>query len=315
MDAVCCTGKILYYRLTIEADALNFMVAFEMTFDCKLCVETFSSQSRLVKHYKLRHGHFAKLIPLPCIRANCQSQFRSVSSWNHHRSLCRLSFEGMGTFFRCVVASCNEKCSTFALFNKHLKSHLDACQVIACPFLNCEKTFSVWENFRLHKRRHHGDVEYLKPNIRANALHDAQRPSCSGEANISVNTDCDATADSVETLAENENESVSEHDIFSKITMFLLQLQVIENIPASTIQNIVDSFGELFHLTLDEIRQKCKDVLSNFGISAEIADILSDSFSSSTVDDCLLSNEGILSTHKRRQTYFLKNMEHVAPSN
>lgn len=168
-----------------------------------------------------------------------------------------------------------------------------------------------YKNFCNHRRRRHDDAEPLKDEIIG------KKNLKQSETAISDGSDVPLLSQSF-LLDESSDEDdeytcVTEDDAFYSIASFALRLQAIENIPAVTIQNIIDSLGEIIHLTLSEIQQKCKMIMVNSGISCDTINSLSDCFASTTVETSLLSNGGRLATHKRRELFFTKNFAHVAP--
>ena len=101
------------------------------------------------------------------------------------------------------------------------------------------------------------------------------------------------------------------------IAQILLKMKVKLNVSQRAIQEIVQDMNSIHDLAKADVRNAiaafCNDRGMDNEIAQEISDIVydSDPFSKYTSNTC--KQKGILSSNKRRDTFFKRNLKHVAP--
>lgn len=140
---------------------------------CKLC--TFSSAIKvyLLRHYRLHHGQYSTVSPLPCLHHNCMCTFSSFNALKIHmsrvhrpnvvdRRVAGNDSHGMVNMsaFHCPLCDFKQPFDERAMFF-HLRGHLKLRQTVPCPFRDCTFKSNVYSTYNSHKcREHHNASDY-----------------------------------------------------------------------------------------------------------------------------------------------------------
>lgn len=125
---------------------------------CKDCCRRNYKIDQLLKHYRLKHGHFGRRHPYPCTYSNCPCTFKT---WNALRShLCRSHVDQTSqrsvdcTTFSCHHCSCSDIAS-LREFSTHVNSHLKRHETICCMFDSCSFRTNIYGTYQTHRTRKH----------------------------------------------------------------------------------------------------------------------------------------------------------------
>lgn len=275
---------------------------------CKLCNENFSSPTLLYKHYKIRHACHAGVRPLPCLQPNCLRTFRSFSSFKNHRSICKTTTSEYLIFYSCIRPDCTELFDSSSGFLSHLRKHVKFKQEVLCPFQGCVETLYDYGEFCYHQFKNHSGSYEFKETVCVHKQSEIPEPLATTSKQC-VNSESEILPE----FFADENVDFNQNDILQRLSTFLLQLQVIDGLSASCLQSIVSEINELTQLTLDDVRYKCQKLVSELGISDPESKLKLDEIFASPIVEVLSGRDGLLSTNKRRQAYFTKNLPHVGP--
>ena len=128
-----------------------------MEWQCKLCKFVASSKGGLLKHYRLRHGHFGCGHLLPCINLNCSCSFKTWSSLRSHLTRAHKSEETESQqdviAFKCKI--CDSKFPNTKDYFHHINSHLKRLETIVCVFDGCEFKTNIYGTYATHRSRKH----------------------------------------------------------------------------------------------------------------------------------------------------------------
>ena len=132
-------------------------IVLKMDWECKLCKFESSTQTVLLKHYRLHHGHGGER--LACIHQDCFCSFKTWGSLRSHLSR-KHSHETQekvrsaeSLSFACQ--SCTSAISTEKEFFEHLGRHLKKHETVTCVFKNCNFSTNIYGTFASHRSRKH----------------------------------------------------------------------------------------------------------------------------------------------------------------
>lgn len=114
-----------------------------MNWICKFCTFSSANQRSIIRHYKLKHGHYNRSCPLPCIYNDCVCSFKTqVALKNHllkHESVVHQSQPAVVAHgsqsnvvthrLKCELCDFSEPC-TLKQYFVHLGSHLKSKETI-----------------------------------------------------------------------------------------------------------------------------------------------------------------------------------------
>lgn len=63
---------------------LPCIVTVSMKWTCKLCSYSSSNQRTITRHYTLKHRHFSRFCPLPCLYKDCVCTFKKQIDLKRH---------------------------------------------------------------------------------------------------------------------------------------------------------------------------------------------------------------------------------------
>lgn len=128
-----------------------------MQWTCKYCTFVSPKRGQLLKHYRLTHGGFTRISPIPCLHQECICTFKTFNALKVHLSRLHphvTNEKDDVQTFNCQVCEFNEPCSESDFFT-HLRKHLKLMQKVQCPYLACDFVTNVYSTFNTHKSRNH----------------------------------------------------------------------------------------------------------------------------------------------------------------
>lgn len=95
-----------------------------MKWNCKYC--RFESSNQLIlRHYKLKHEHYARIFPLPCIHQDCPCTFKTEIALKKHLTQHRRNVhETVTACIKCDLCHFSEPCNVKQYFSR-LRSHFN----------------------------------------------------------------------------------------------------------------------------------------------------------------------------------------------
>ncbi len=134
----------------------------------------------------------------------------------------------------CNLDLCSAKCETQTQFYSHLKVHIKEGRRVACPFKQCDTSFTVIFTFTSHMSRKHKNVSEV------NLTESIVSTACVTEAESSQNIDSNITDEHIYVAGNIEHLEVSPENIdeslfFLNLALFYLKLQAKLLLPSSVI--------------------------------------------------------------------------------
>lgn len=133
-----------------------------MQWKCKLCTYTSEKRAQLLKHYRISHGTYSRIVPVPCLHTECPCTFKSFNALKVHLSKIHSqhripessSSSRALVSYKCHVCDLTELCSESDYF-AHLRTHLRNNEKVQCPFKDCSFETNVYSTFNAHKSKAH----------------------------------------------------------------------------------------------------------------------------------------------------------------
>ncbi len=195
----------------------------------------------------------------------------------------------------CKIEGCSFVAANFSALCSHLKIHIRDGKKVYCPYDNCCKYFRVRSSFSAHISRKHTQVATAQMSSPSEII------SGTPEYNLCLSTtDC-----------HEEEESV-EHDSFlHNLAQLYLKMHAKMQLPANTIQYIIEGFQHVHTSSLADFFDKLKGKLLELNIPQTKIDQIIHSLSKE--DLFTLYNEGPLRSDKTRKTFYKQHFEYTEP--
>lgn len=123
----------------------------------KFCRFSTANQRSIIRHYKLKHGHYSRSCPLPCIYSDCVCSFKTqVALKNHllkHETVTGRPQDAMAHGISIVTYRLHcEQCEfsesyTLKDYFVHLRVHLKNKEILKCPFQRCLFKSDVYSTY------------------------------------------------------------------------------------------------------------------------------------------------------------------------
>ncbi|KAF3842313.1 hypothetical protein F7725_024264, partial [Dissostichus mawsoni] len=84
-----------------------------MKWKCKFCTFSSANQRSIIRHYKLKHGHYGRYCPLPCIYSDCVCSFKTQVALKNHLLKHETGTNPLGFLSRSGPFGTDHKRSTF----------------------------------------------------------------------------------------------------------------------------------------------------------------------------------------------------------
>lgn len=145
-----------------------------MHWKCKYCLFSSEKRAQLFKHYRLKHGSYARTTPIPCLHTDCLCSFKSFNALKVHltRNHSHEVHDGQTSgadeipvIFNRPLCNFEEPCTD--LFFSHLRQHLKSKETVKCPYENCIFESNLYSTFNAHKCKDHRlpSQKRLKPDF------------------------------------------------------------------------------------------------------------------------------------------------------
>ena len=223
-----------------------------MFWKCKYCLHSCEKRAQLFKHYRLKHGSYARTEPFPCLYQECLCTFRSLNALNVHLSRVHTKTPQQSADvprrFSCLSCGFAESCSESNFFTHLHSAHLKVHHKIRCPYKDCNFESSVYSTFKAHKSKVHREQNWteFKPEIIGDDI-------VSHDRDVAQEQMLDA--DDVEDLEE-VSEVTSDQDLHDlekqlehNLASLLLKMQTVLNIPESAVQEVMQQLCQLNKLS------------------------------------------------------------------
>ncbi|KAG9264843.1 hypothetical protein AMEX_G21178 [Astyanax mexicanus] len=281
---------------------------------CKDCDAEEATRSQLLKHYRLKHGHFGRRHPYPCTYSNCPCTFKT---WNALRShLCRSHFDQTSqrsvdcTTFSCHHCSCNDIASLrdyFAHVNSHLKRH----ETISCIFDNCSFQTNIYGTYQTHKNRKHKKftLNDFKEGIVKNGTTDSL---CSaGDACLRESEVLDVEVEDNALVPQQDN---FQQIIEEKLAFVLLKLENCFHVPSSAVDELLNELQYLIS-SASFSNNIVSDFFNNHNLQIDqlLIKELGSVICSSNPLSKALGKDGPLATYFKRKQYYKDHFNIVDP--
>jgi len=227
-------------------------------FSCQICGQQSATSVAYVRHIRI-HSNIPNLV-LQCCMPNCQRTFKKCAGLKGHIFVKQRSIRLVD--LTCHVSSCRAKCDSLTEFYSHLKVHIKEGQTIACPFKQCDKTFTVISTFTSHLSRKHKrseEVNLTDSVIGLAGVSGSSGPHGHGDSDLQCDVEIDAAdnADHLEFSPENIEDSL----FLRNLALFYLKLQAKLLLPASTIQTIIEDMQSIDDLSQSQLFSKLDEKL------------------------------------------------------
>lgn len=285
-----------------------------MLWKCKYCSFSCEKRAQLFKHYRLKHGTYARTEPIPCLHDECLCTFKSFNALNVHLSSihaktsaqqpavkCRLSCQSCG-----FIACCSESDFFSHLHSAHLKVH----HKIRCPFKDCNFESSVYSTFKAHKSKMHGQQNWtmFKSEIIGGYIQSQEEDVEQEQMSDADDHVEDSEVTSGHALVDLEQQL--EHNVAS----LLLKMQAVLHIPESSVQEVIQQLFQIDELSKPILQNRVRAVLKKHytdideSVVKEIINVVSESSMAAH-----FSQGGPLGTAKKREAYVRREFPMVNP--
>lgn len=204
-------------------------------------------------------------------------------------------------FFTCPLSDFKKPFSKATLFG-HLRGHLRNHEMVKCPFRNCNYSTNAYTSFNAHKSRYYRESSDFDLRVLAAENVSDQVLTTEGGSVGEGNVECENT----EELDLLEMESQCDTDSLQlNLASLFLKMQSILHVSDMVSQEIVD---HLLKKTIREVLQIHDVMVSEMTLDAVVSAVIDSNILVSST-----AKGGILSTTKRRKTFFEKNYPVVIP--
>lgn len=295
---------------------------------CKYCVFSCDKRGHLLKHYRLKHGSYARSQPFPCLYQECLCTFKSFNSLKIHLSRFHTisqeqqSVRPFQVKLRCQLCDFLEPCQDTEYFAHLRRRHLKDHQSVQCPFQGCSFESKVYSTFSSHKSKHHRNhnetmfkpelVVRIGSNENDDSIRDAQQ--CSHQM-ISEELDQDNVTDDVSGEASETEIQDLAQQLEHNLAALFLKMQTTLHIPETSVQEVIQQLCQIVHLSQPLLHKNVKAVLQkHFGhISESVVKDVVESVAENNILTKSCGKNGSLATSKRRASYVMSNFALVMP--
>lgn len=285
--------------------------------NCKLCDFTSAIKVQLLRHYRLFHGQYSTVSPLPCLYNNCMCTFSTFNSLKVHMSKDHVEKKVVGRHsldlsinqaFHCPVCDFRQPFIERDM-NNHLRRHLRQKETVPCPFRACKFKTNVYSTYNAHKcREHHSTSNYDEAVVVQNG------------STVSQDNDVECQPaefpDETETVTEIfSSKNGLEEQLQYNLAAFFLKMQTLLHVSQRATQEIIEHIDQLFTLAQPVVRESIIKILKkhNCTITDTLVSDIVQAVSESNILHKSVTSEGPLSTAKRRKTYYEEKFPFVKP--
>lgn len=283
--------------------------------ECKLCRFETSTQTGLLRHYRLRHGHGGEL--LPCIHQHCFCSFKTWGSLRSHLSRnhshkVQESVRSETLSFTCQCCSTSAISSERELF-VHLSHHLKKYETVVCVFKNCDFSTNIHGTFASHKSRKH--TPHTLQDFKDNVL----KMNCASSSNADDHSirEVQDVELSVTDDGDGDDDIKDRPNILEKkIALLFLKLESIFNVSNRCIDEVIEELHFISHSASGPmIKNIIKSCLAKHNCEfdeAVVSDVVTELSNANTLATTL-SHSGPLSTAYKRRAFFKEQFGVVEP--
>ena len=292
-----------------------------MDWKCKLCAVSSDTRAQLFKHYRLKHSHYSRVSPLPCLYTSCICTFPSFNALKihlsrFHKDTCRAGASGGAqaghTVFTCPLCDFKQPFSEATLFS-HLRGHLKNHENVTCPFKNCSYCTNVYSSFNAHKSRMHAGSSDFCDDIVSREGDSA--PLSTADLDGEDPTQCQDAETFDFPEVDGCDTSQLRAQLHHNLSSLFLKMQTILHVSNMAAQEIVDHLVQIFSLSQPLIKDAIKEILQRHNVSpteAILSDLVNTVMDTNVFVSATAEGEELSST-KRRKTFIEKNYPVVMP--
>lgn len=291
-------------------------------FVCKLCHLHYSSLRAYAHHYRFHRNE--NNINFPCVVKGCLQSFASYNNFARHVSsshsearhaLQSTHFSNAAVKLKCNVLLCQQECSDYTKFVKHLKQHLVVGVAVSCPYKKCNKVFKVRSSFSAHLSRNHssGSVGDIVDNpVDATCFEHVDTDLTVTHSVDAIGTCDDASMDIHEEVQMNQADFKVKY--FNSVASFYMMLQGKYLVPVSTISKIVEELGVTHDLEYEFLMNNIRVAMLKNNVPQDQAeDIISTVMRNDIFNEAHNADNGLLRSDHMRQKFYRDNFAFVAP--
>lgn len=289
---------------------------------CKQCTEAVSTRYLLLKHYKLKHGHFGRGHSYPCTYSDCPCSFKTWSALKTHLSRYHVNVSSEASTevltFTCVLCPGSVLSSSRDYFS-HINNHLKNYETVTCMFQNCLFQSNIYTTFRSHKSRKHGTwtlKDFKAGVVKVAKTSDQLSEELEDQSFEELVTDLAEPGSSqgvVESDIGNEN---LQDTIIQKLSSVLLKLEIYSHVPSSAIDELLAELHFLFASAVLPISNSTAgDLFKKHDLHIDQSIINELSIAISTQNPLLkaIATDGQLATAYKRNQYYKEHFKVVEP--
>nr|XP_055032090.1 uncharacterized protein LOC129420928 isoform X1 [Misgurnus anguillicaudatus] len=289
-----------------------------MQWKCKFCTFTSEKRAQLLKHYRINHGTYSRIAPIPCLHSDCPCTFKSFNALKVHLSKIHsqqsiVKSSTVPVCYKCHVCDFTEPCNESDYFG-HLRSHLRNNEKVQCPFKDCVFETNVYSTFNAHKSKaHHHNrpgPEHFKLGIISSTQdsHTEENPAQPPIDSIDSEDECNLPE-------EQDNLDDTRQKLEHNLASLFLKMQTILHISDSATQEIIQQLNQIYLLSESLLSSTIQQIIvkhcgeANSSVVKELVRAVTDS---NVMLQCTKEG-GPLSTTNRRTSYFLREFPVVMP--
>ena len=221
-----------------------------MLWKCKYCPFICEKRAQLFKHYRLKHGSYARTEPFPCLHQECLCTFKSLNALKVHLSrLHTKTSEQQPTVdvpvkFCCLSCGFAESCTETDYFSHLHNAHLKVNHNVSCPYKDCDFESSVYSTFKAHKSKAHKEHSWKRFKSEIIGCDYEGHDQDSAQEQISHADDMAELEGVSEEASENDIRDLGkqlEHNLAS----LLLKMQTVMHIPESSVQEVLQQLCQI----------------------------------------------------------------------
>lgn len=282
-----------------------------MLWRCKYCPFNCEKRAQLFKHYRLKHGSYARTVPFPCLHQECLCTFKSLNALKVHLSCLHTKTPeqqpntDVPLEFCCLSCGFAQSCSETDYLTHLRTAHFKVNHKVRCPYKDCNFESSVYSTFKTHKSRVHKEQNWKKFKseiIGCNYVSHAAQEQMSQVDHVE---EFEEVSEDARENDLGDLEKQLEHNLAS----LLLKMQSILHIPESTVQEVIQQLCEI-----DLLHNRVRAILKKYYADideAVVREVTSAMLESNMMTFC--AKDGSLGISKRRAAYVRKEFPLVNP--
>ncbi|XP_056225827.1 uncharacterized protein LOC130164860 [Seriola aureovittata] len=296
-----------------------------MHWKCKYCLFSSEKRAQLFKHYRLKHGSYARTTPIPCLHTDCLCSFKSFNALkvhltrNHSHEVHDGQMSGadeIPVIFHCPLCNFEEPCTELTFFS-HLRQHLKNKETVKCPYENCIFESNVYSIFNAHKSKEHRlpSQKRLKPDIALRSTPQDSDPDVSQDVQEVEDFSSDPTdQDKNEEEAQIENLDHLQHQLEHNLASLFLKLQTVLHLSDMAVQEVIQQLNQLVLLSEPILHNAIQQILNQHGVSDNsVVRKIMNAVKENNLFLKMTDAGQSLSTASKRASYFQREFPMVVP--